>query len=156
MIELPRFVIALLTAFLLCAASYWASSVAQEVFDSPTPPEPTVTPESKAADKIRAALQDRQPPTPSGDPILDDVLQIIKQRGSILDGSSLDHGIDSSAEQASRSPTRDAAGPSVIKFRTAEQLLKAARMLEKIDPHDLARQELVEMLRRETVRLMSN
>ena len=34
------------------------------------------------------------PPTSTGDPILDDVLQVIRNRGSVLDGSSLDPQTD--------------------------------------------------------------
>ena len=45
-------------------------------------------------DALRKPTKDQRgnplPPTSTGDPILDDVLQVIRNRGSVLDGSSLD------------------------------------------------------------------
>jgi hypothetical protein len=46
------------------------------------------------------------PPTSTGDPILDDVLQVIRNRGSVLDGSSLDPQADLEATPQPPSPNR--------------------------------------------------
>lgn len=46
------------------------------------------------------------PPTSTGDPILDDVLQVIRNRGSVLDGSSLDPQADLEAAPQPPSPNR--------------------------------------------------
>lgn len=49
-------------------------------------------------DALRKPTKDQRgnplPPTSTGDPILDDVLQVIRNRGSVLDGSSLDPQAD--------------------------------------------------------------
>ena len=49
-------------------------------------------------DALRKPTKDQRgnplPPTSTGDPILDDVLQVIRNRGSVLDGSSLDPQTD--------------------------------------------------------------
>lgn len=83
----------------------------------------------------------------TGDPVLDDVLQVIKNRPSILQGSSLDPAVDQD------SPKPD----STVSARAhaAECLLRAARVLERIDLADENRRELVNQMRRESVRLLT-
>ncbi|MCM2374021.1 hypothetical protein [Aporhodopirellula aestuarii] len=100
-------------------------------------PEPiTPEPDPAAADKIQQALQGETPPTPPG--VLSDVIDIIRQQGSVLDGSSLDprygdplvpgENPTDNAPKATRQPTQTAS-PFVV---TAESLLQSARMLESL------------------------
>ena len=151
MYEFHRITVATITMIVLCAVSLWATVVAQDVFDSPIVIEPPPPADVQVIDTISKALSDdpeaRGTGDPiMGDPIMDEVLQIIKKRGSILDGSSLDLRSEAAAD---RSPER------TNKNLTAERLLKAARLLEQIEPQDHARRQLIREMRRETVRLLS-
>ncbi len=97
--------------------------------------------------KIRAAIESGDF-AETGDPGLDEVLQILQKQGSVLDGSILepaaDEGIPEKRPQSAS-----------VKARAAECLLKAARVLEKIDPADKTRRDLVNQMRRESVRLLT-
>ncbi|WP_186774676.1 hypothetical protein [Allorhodopirellula solitaria] len=101
----------------------------EEVAEIPLPNFDAPPEQPGAADKIEAALQgDSSAPLPQG--VLGDVIGIIRQNGSVLDGSSLDPrretelgGHQVQAEQASPAA---AAAP----FETAEALLRSARLLE--------------------------
>ena len=62
-------------------------------------------PATEAQDRIRQALEGRRDPDASGDGVLDDVLDLIDQRGSILDGSALD-------DRTNRPPGRSVAAIS--------------------------------------------
>ncbi len=103
---------------------------------------------SPAKQKIRDALDGKSPDGETGDGVLDDILGIIKQRRSILQGSSLDP-IDSDSETTG--------GPhSVSKMAlAAEQILKAARLLENVGRPDQGRADLVKRMRAEAVKLLS-
>lgn len=131
---------------ILCAVSLWASVIAQDVFDSSIPIEPPKPADAEVVDTIRKALSDGPEAQHVNDPILDDVLQVINERGSILDGSSL-----SPKTNTESFPPTEAASKAL----TAERLLKAARLLERIEPQDHSRRALVKQMRRETVRLLS-
>ena len=76
-------------------------------------------------------------------------MNVIKRRGSILEGSSLDP--DASAES-------DAAawGTSTsIRARAAEQLLRAARLLDMAEPVTERRADLCRQMRAEAAKLLS-
>ncbi|EMI18910.1 secreted protein [Rhodopirellula maiorica SM1] len=131
-------------------------SIAQPPFDpTSTPPEETTPTETTAEpsptpnpieSKIRSALKGAPEGVNSSDPLLDDVLGIIKSRGSILDGSSLDPALETPA--ATAGIDRDA------NARAAESLLRSARLLSEIEPRDSARTELVAKMRHEAWRLL--
>lgn len=106
--------------------------------------EPPVSP---AEQKIRDALQGRAD-KPTGDGVLDDVIGLIKKKGSILDGSSLDPNQDS-AEKVTT------AGLISRKAHAAEQLLRASRLLSQFDSNDPSRLELVNQMRAEAVKLLT-
>jgi hypothetical protein len=107
--------------------------------------DPPVVP-SPIENQIRDALQGELPATPTNDGVLEDVLQVIKQRGSVLDGSVLDAEPDQSPAPPAKAFTATLA---------AEQLLKAARLLEKTGPLDQDRAELVKSMRAEAVQLLT-
>ncbi|QDT10634.1 hypothetical protein [Planctomycetes bacterium K23_9] len=110
-----------------------------------------------AAGKIQAALDGQRIQT--GDGVLDDVLQIARQRGSILDGSSLDVDLDSSQESdpSAKHSNRPSGKQSAVTeaCRTAESLLKSARLLEKMATLDDDQVNLIRQLRRQSLRLLS-
>ena len=106
------------------------------VADKPAPPE---------QDKIRQALEGKTPDNGSGDGVLDDVLNVIKQRGSVLDGSSLDVTTDAITQPADETK----------KAHVAEQLLKSARMLEAIGDSGRQRSLLIRQIRSEARKLLS-
>ncbi len=85
----------------------------------------------------------------TGNPVIDDILQLMKKVGpSVLKDSSLDPAAD---QHAIKKP----ANAVSAKARAAECLLKAARNLEKIEPLDKTRRDLVNQMRRESVRLLT-
>ncbi len=104
--------------------------------DKPDPPEQQI---------LREALEGKETEK-SGDGVLDDVLDIIKKRGSILDGSALDDRTDETVT-ASADASRNA--------MVAEQLLKTSRLLQSIGGQDKMRVDLVKRMRTEAARLLS-
>lgn len=94
---------------------------------------------------IRDALEGELPENPSADGVFDDVLRVIKDRGSILDGSVLD-------QQPVIADRKSAATERAI---AAEQLLKASRMLEQLASSDGNRASLVKRMRGEAAKLLS-
>lgn len=113
------------------------------------PAHPTDTQPTDVEQKIRRALGGAGGAgggLPTGDGVLNDVLDLIKQRGSVLDGSSLDERI----------PGATGAGPeSDRNALVAEQLLKAARLLRSLNDPDERRTTLIRQLRREAEILLS-
>jgi hypothetical protein len=118
----------------------------------------TLPPSSDTEEKIRQAL-DGKATDETGDGVLDDVLGVIKSRGSILDGSSLDPDAPLSDPPASGQQSAAAKHPSDStdreKSRAAELLLKTARKLEEIRPGNRSRREMVKKMRSEAVKLLS-
>ena len=102
---------------------------------------------SAAEQKIRDAIEGNSPTGQTGDGVLDDILGVIKSRPSILDNSSLDPNARSGQTN----------GPNTIskKAHTAEQLLKASRLLEGVGPDDENRSDLVHRMRAEAEKLLS-
>jgi hypothetical protein len=138
---------------------FWGNTA--EAKDPPSPnaiPNPSRgTTESPQA-KIMQALQG-DGPAKTGDGVLEDILEIAKQRGSILDGSVLDGSVldggvldgsiadggivdgDQSSESLSdggsgNPPQNDSALQPARTARVAEQLLKAARLLASVSKDD--------------------
>lgn len=104
--------------------------------DKPDPPEQQI---------LREALEGKATEK-SGDGVLDDVLDIIKKRGSILDGSTLDDRTDE---------TVTASADASLNAMVAEQLLKTSRLLQSIGGQDKMRVDLVKRMRTEAARLLS-
>lgn len=100
-----------------------------------------------AEQKIRDALEGKSHQA-TGDGVLDDVLGLIKQRRSILKGSSLDPA--NSDREATSGPHAESEVAWV-----AEQMLKAARLLESIGAPDQGRSDLVQRMRDEAGKLLS-
>ncbi|MAI70261.1 MAG: hypothetical protein CMM01_05050 [Rhodopirellula sp.] len=116
---------------------------------------------SEAFQAIRAAAEGRAPENQVNDPILGDVMQAIAERHREL-GLDLDWdreaGPTGAAEtfltEATQQPLRSA------NAKTAEQLLKASRLLENCakssgDTADASRTDLVNRMRAEAVKLLS-
>ncbi len=129
--------------------------------DGPDPVTPT--PDPIAAEKIQKALRgetpEEIPPT-----VLGDVIGIIRQQGSVLDGSSLDPRLahNDPLLSGTRTDSEDhQTQPASKHVQTAEALLRAARMLECIgkNAHDrsartLPVSELVRQMRIQATRLL--
>jgi len=113
----------------------------------------------------------------SGDPILDDVLDVIRRQGSVLDGSSLDPKLNvGGGSNQSLGPimadTRSGVqpGPSVYpelpsadtfsshgpdaRFHVAESLLRAARELAALPHRDEQRNRVISAMREQATILM--
>jgi hypothetical protein len=80
--------------------------------------------------------------------IYSDVVGVIKDRGSLLDGTSFDLKADVDEERRTTVSISK-------KAYAAEQILKASRWLESIDSDDPDRVELVNRMRAEAVKLLS-
>lgn len=97
----------------------------------------------------------------SGDMVLDDVLEIIRRRGSVLDGSSLDPANDDAPLIINLPPeprSGDVPASSAV-YDAAEQLLRSARLLEKLSRTgdssiDEDRAKLVRSMRSQAGRLL--
>ncbi len=103
--------------------------------------------EASALEEIRGVLDGKTPAGQTNDPILNDVLNVIRQQGSVLDGSSLDLPSGDAAESVESTDSQRALA--------AELLLRTSRTLEQIGPVDKTRQQLVKQMRGEAVRLLS-
>ncbi|KLU06325.1 hypothetical protein RISK_001536 [Rhodopirellula islandica] len=111
----------------------------------PTVDTPVVPSSDRATEKIQKALEGVAP-VPTGDGMLDDVLNIIQRRGSVLDGSVLDSEIDPLSDPADQRSKVSGAGKNDVdslsgpaaSFRLAEQLLATARRLERAIPSEKA------------------
>lgn len=85
------------------------------------------------------------PPPPAG-PAMDEVLDLIRQQGSVLEGSVLDE--IAGPRELPASPDR------ARRIRLAELLLRSARLLQRVDPEDPERRELCRSMRREALRVL--
>ena len=116
---------------------------------------------SRAFQAIRAASEGKLPESPVADPILGDVMQVIAERHREL-------GLDWDLEQGTTPIGGTAVGTGVRSQRAhhsnnakaAEQLLKASRILENLakmsgESPDLTRMDLVNRMRAEAVKLLS-
>jgi len=129
--------------------------------------------------KIAEALaRDAQPNESSGstgDPILDDVLNVIRRQGSVLDGSSLDpqsgqlksieqQNIPVAGQAMPITPGEQApifpmiseasfSGPDA-RFHVAESMLRAARELAALPGRDQQRNRLIAAMREQATVLM--
>ncbi len=106
--------------------------------------------------KIRAALDGGVPVT-DGDPVLDDLLQLIRRRGSVLDGTALDpsNDFEASGPHASEAKSTDPITLEDDKAFAAESLLRSARLLSQLGVPDAARRELITQMRQEAAKLLA-
>lgn len=166
-----------------CAALFaFATALGQPPYELPkdvpdTDLQEIVVPLSDAVKrKITEALsRDGQRDAASGstgDPILDDVLNVIRRQGSVLDGSSLDPqpGISSQENISAAGSMQQMAppGPTAIipleserslsrpdaRFHVAESLLRAARMLAALPGRDEQRNRVIAAMREQATVLM--
>ncbi len=117
--------------------------------------------DSEAFQAIRAAAEGRAPENQVTDPILGDVMQALAERHREL-GLDLDWdretGPTGVAEDISTGGSLRS--PRFANAKAAEQLLKASRLLENVAKRsggtaDLSRKDLVNRMRAEAVRLLS-
>lgn len=133
-----RFFVILCVVCTITASERWYS-----VADEPSKPVPS----DPIEQSIRRALDGDSGTASPDEPLLGDVLDLIKQRGSILDGTSLD--VDAIASS-------DSASDENIESRcsAAEALLRAARLLDQVTGKDANRKQLVKAMRREAARCL--
>lgn len=117
--------------------------------------------ESEAFRAIRAAAEGRAPEKQVSDPILGDVMQAIAERHREM-GLDLDWDREAVPTGAlgEGDSARSQSLPQSANAKTAEQLLKASRLLEKVakrsgDATDSSRRDLVNRMRAEAVKLLS-
>jgi hypothetical protein len=114
---------------------------------------------NSAEDRIRGALESGEPGEASG--ILGDVLDVIRRRGSILDGSILDPknsdplnlGHDGTQSGRPNVPN-DSPTKTHSKVNVAESLLRSARLLESLPGGNEDRDLLIKKMRCEATRLL--
>ncbi|MGB7344138.1 MAG: hypothetical protein WBD20_07985 [Pirellulaceae bacterium] len=133
-------------------------TIAQEPRQIALPSEQPVTPvvdpnaviRSGVESNIQEALKGQTVET--GDGLLDDMLKVLKQRGSVLDGSSLDKELDISSDGSS---TRKAVPSVSQKAHAAESLLRASRLLENLGKLTDEQSELIQQMRHQSLLLLS-
>ena len=124
---------------ILAAFAAW-SAFAQEA--------PQSDQEEKIQQSIRKALQGESEIASADEPLLQDVLDLIKRQGSVLDGSILNKA-DETTTPAGPPADHDA------HYRTAEALLKAARMLRSLHSDvDSDRETLIGQMRHQAMCLL--
>lgn len=106
-------------------------------------------PTSQARDRIRQALEGSDGGSESGDGVLEGVLDVIQARGSVLRGSALEAPV---AVRGGLGPEGTAARARAV---AAEQLLKAARLLEALETPSSARGDLIGRMRNEAASVLA-
>ncbi len=123
---------------------------------SAEPPElKGAAPELRVPQAFQDAADGKFRPGGTGDPIADDVLQVMAESpiASRLDPDSLLEDVDFSPA-SDRGPAGDAAA-ATRKALAAEQMLRAARLLENLGTNELGRVTLIQQMRSEARRLLS-
>ncbi len=112
----------------------------------------------QAAAQIGATLNPNAPPstqaTPAastGDPVLDDVLDLIRRRGSVVDGSLLDPRRE--RELVEPKSSGDAI-EEISVYLVAESLLRSARRLEKLPNRTAEQFGLIRAMRSQAAKLL--
>lgn len=126
------------------------------------PPPTKSAPADEAVERIREALQSGQV-TPAGG-LLGDVLEVIRKRGSILDGSVLDPLMEPEPNAVDPVPAanRFSAGDQKPTqnvsqtVRTAELLLRSARRLERVSSDDDQCLRLIRQMRVRATSMLSD
>lgn len=142
-----------------------ATSRSDETTNSPNAEEP---PEPKGLKVFRDAAEGRFSSEGTGDPIRDEVLRAIREKGSIAsrlptdpwdhDGPDADAGAGGrggNSPQSRKIPPIDGSRSNASQKATAaEQILRAARLLEKVGENDPGRVTLIRQMRSEAGRLL--
>ncbi len=103
--------------------------------------------ESPAREAVKNALRGKLQAGETGDIVWDEMMKVIRLRGSVLDGSSLDSLVALSDDSSDSDEAQRAFA--------AELLLRASRTLEQIGSVDNTRQKLVREMRDEAGRLLA-
>jgi hypothetical protein len=120
-----------------------------EAADSKTPKAAL----NSEADLIQRALQGQEVSNP--DSMLGDVLDLIRKRGSLLEGSELSKEMPPILERPGSDDDSFAATSQTIRrLKTAEQLIRSARQLLEIEPQDPETKALVDRMRFYAVKLL--
>lgn len=108
----------------------------------PTPPQG----ESQAIEKRIQQVLSGQSDGETGDPVLDDILSVLNQRGSILKGSVL----DTPETQPKKNKEKG------NRYRAAEFLLRASRVLEGLGDLNPSQTDLIKKMRSESAQLLNS
>ncbi|MEZ6090360.1 MAG: hypothetical protein R3C05_20505 [Pirellulaceae bacterium] len=106
--------------------------------------------QDKVQQSIRNALQGESETASADEPLLQDVLDLIKRQGSVLDGSMLDEADEAHVESV-RQVDHEAG------FRAAEALLRAARLLNDLpSTTNPERKPLIRQMRQQAMTLLQS
>ncbi len=164
----------------ICWLTGWGDSLPLSADDPPSkltlppsqpmlPPQlPPPSPRSENSqrqieDHLRRAISGDAEVKPSGDVVLDSIIEQLRSKGSVLDGSLLDPNepatqtADSRQTNTQQVDPQQAQPPSEQACLAAEQLLRSARMLSQLDDNasDPARRQLIDQMRRQAAQLLS-
>jgi hypothetical protein len=148
------------SAPIACFAQYSLPSQAPSAdpLDAPVAP---IDPDVKAkimqsiAESLRAEPDKAVAPA-TDDPVLEDVLSIIRNRGSVLQGSALDPSAtpDTTSKYSPEDQATGDVAPSAAVYVACEQLLRTARQLSKLPAPNASRTNLIREMRREAARML--
>ena len=150
-----------------------ATTRADDVITMPAGVDPPIEAPRRdpaAEEQIRRVLQSPQSVGPVNDPMLGDVLSVLKKRRSVLEGSLLDKlsPREVSTDEKLQEPDPKLAKPTDSKgngvqkgkwlrkrAKAAEAMLKASRLLDKLEAENETHRHLVKKLRDEAARLLN-
>ncbi|PAY17297.1 hypothetical protein CKO51_21940 [Rhodopirellula sp. SM50] len=122
--------------------------------DVPLPVDSQPQDNPAAREALSRALQGDRDAAPL---LPDDLQDLLRSTGSVLDGSSLDPKFASPEMPTTAPPPTSPGTPSVRRRRrAAEMLLKSARLLDKIEPKSENQTYLVNQMHQEAVRLLQD
>ena len=123
------------------------------------PPKPSQ--EAATREQIRRVLHEGAPAT-AADPLLVDVLSVLKSRGSVLDGSVLDEKTQADRDQITthsviNNPAQIAENERALRqLKATEALLRAARLLERVGETTSEQAKLIKQMRAQSTRLLQS
>ncbi|WP_372896526.1 hypothetical protein [Stieleria sp.] len=122
--------------------------------DVPLPVDSQPQDNPAAREALSRALQGDRDAAPL---LPDDLQDLLRSTGSVLDGSSLDPKF-AAPEMPTIAPPRSLPGTESVRRRrrAAEMLLKSARLLDKIEPKSENQTYLVNQMHQEAVRLLQD
>ncbi|NND98304.1 MAG: hypothetical protein HKN47_13345 [Pirellulaceae bacterium] len=109
---------------------------------------------SAVEDRIRDTLEGKAAGD-TGDVVLDDMLRVLQQRGSVLKGSLLEASHSEHRHNTHDGQPNDPTSTMRQRSRAAESLLKSARLLENLRQDDSTQTDLIDSMRRQAAVLIA-
>ncbi|MCC9602726.1 hypothetical protein LOC67_19425 [Stieleria sp. JC731] len=121
-----------------------------------TPPSADIQDNPAIEEAIRRALDSPNDVGPINNPMLGDVINVIRGQKSVLAGSTLEEMLREDQPETSQSdPSSSRRDQSSRQMRAAESLLRSSRLLEQTGAGGDSRDQLIRQMRSEAARLLN-